>query len=291
MHRFIRSLFFAAIAGFCLPALAGRVVGGDLEYTVRKGDYLIRIAARFGQDPLLLARENSVDWDAPIHPGQKLRLNNRHIVPEGRQDGILINIPQRMLYLFREGTLLAHYPVGLGRPTWPTPLGPRTIRSKEIDKPWVVPESIQEEMRLEGKPVLTRVSPGPDNPLGKHWMGLKPGRWGIHATIAPASIYDFRSHGCIRLHPDDAADLFERVEVGDPVETIYQPVLLSRAEDGTIWLEVHPDSYERGGDPWLDFHHAAEREGVLGELDWERVSQVMARAEGVARSVRSRQTD
>lgn len=284
MRGLILSLLLAATAAGC-PALAERLVGGEQEYTVRKGDYLIRIGARFGQDPRLLARENGVAWDATIHPGQKLRLNTRHIVPTGREDGVLINIPQRMLFFFREGVLRTHYPVGLGRPTWPTPLGTRVIRSKEIDKPWIVPASIQEEMRLAGKPVLTRVPPGPENPLGRHWMGLRPGWWGIHATIAPPSVYDFRSHGCIRLHPDDAADLFERIEVGTPVETVYRRVLLARADDGTIWLEVHPDIYARGGDPWLALFEAAERQGLLGELDWERVSQVMARAEGIARAV------
>ena len=50
--------------------------------------------------------------------------------------------------------------------------------------------------------------PGPDNPLGKHWLGLSIHGYGIHGTIAPSSIYQFRTHGCIRLHPDDIAELF-----------------------------------------------------------------------------------
>ena len=73
-------------------------------------------------------------------------------------------------------------------------------------KEWIVPESIQEEMRREGKDVLTRVPPGPDNPLGRHWIGLSIGGIGIHGTIAPSSVYHFRSHGCIRLHPDDVEE-------------------------------------------------------------------------------------
>ncbi len=217
-----------------LPAAAGQLVGGEADYVVRKGDYLTLIGARFGQDARSLARENGLDYFGRIHPGQRLKLNNRHIVPAVRADGIVINVPQRMLYLFRQGRLVAHYPVGLGRPDWPTPLGLRHIRSKEIDKDWLVPPSIQEEMRCAGQPVLTRVPPGPDNPLGRHWIGLKPGWWGIHGTNAPASVYDFRSHGCIRLHPDDIADLFDRVALGDPVEIIYQTVLLAQSPEGVL---------------------------------------------------------
>ncbi|NWG86575.1 MAG: L,D-transpeptidase family protein [Hydrogenophilaceae bacterium] len=285
MRPSFRSLCLWGLLGACLPAAAGQLVGGEFEYTVKPGDYLILIGARFGQDPRRLAQDNAVPWDALIHPGQKLRLNNRHIVPEALEDGILINVPQRMLYLFRAGKLAAHYPVGLGRPTWPTPLGRRTIRSKEIDKEWQVPPSIQAEMRQAGEPVLTRVPPGPENPLGMHWMGLKPGWWGIHGTNAPASVYAFRSHGCIRLHPDDAADLFSRVRIGEPVDIVYRPVLLAQLPDGAVYLEVHRDIYGRGIDLWQAFRQAAEQAGLLDRLDRTLASQAMTNGEGIAKRV------
>ncbi len=291
VRTLLRSLLLAALAAACLPAAADRLVGDAYTYTVQRGDYLIRIGARIGQDPRLIARENDIAWDAIIHPGQRLRLDNRHIVPERLEAGVLINIPQRMLFVFSEGRLAAHYPVGLGRPDWATPVGPRTVRSKEVDKTWFVPPSIQEAMRRAGRPVLTRVPPGPDNPLGRHWIGLAPGTWGIHGTNAPPSVYHFQSHGCIRLHPDDAADLFDRVELGDPVEIVYRRVLLARRADGTVWLEVHPDIYHRGDEPWQELLREAQREGVLGELDWSRVGQVMEREEGIARPVHLRQVD
>jgi lipoprotein-anchoring transpeptidase ErfK/SrfK len=79
-------------------------------------------------------------------------------------DAILVNVPQRM------------------------PLGEYEIDERVTDKPWIVPRSIQEEMRREGKPVLTIVPPGPDNPLGRHWLGLSRVSCGIHGTIVPASI-------------------------------------------------------------------------------------------------------
>jgi L,D-transpeptidase ErfK/SrfK len=72
----------------------------------------------------------------------------------------------------------------------------------------------KKKWQREGKKVLTRVEAGANNPLGKYWLGLSLSGYGIHGTLAPASIYRFQSHGCIRLHPDDIAQLFSQVEVG-----------------------------------------------------------------------------
>lgn len=225
----------------------------------------------------------SLAWQGVLRPGQRLQVDNRHVVPEGHDSGIVINIPQRMLFLFRDGRLVAHYPVGLGRPDWPTPLGRFRVREKAVDKTWIVPPSIQAEMAAKGQPVLERVPPGPDNPLGRHWLGLAPGSWGIHSTIAPASVYHFQSHGCIRLHPDDAADLFDRVAVGETVVLIYQPLLLAEAEDGTVYLEVHGDVYNRGVDPERELQARLAKSGLV--VDRALVDAVLARREGVARPV------
>jgi L,D-transpeptidase ErfK/SrfK len=161
-------------------------------------------------------------------------------------DGIVINIPQRMLFLVDADAIVARYPVGLGLPTWPTFTGPFTISVKETDPAWDVPESIQEEMRRAGKPVVTRVPPGPKNPLGKHWLGLSVPGFGIHGTNAPASIGKFATHGCIRMRAVDVAELYARVDVGTPGMSIYEPIMLDVSEDA-VWLEAHRDAY--GQDP------------------------------------------
>lgn len=268
-----------------LPPLSRQVAGGTFEYTIRPGDFLIAIGARFGVPPELLAKQNAIPWDATIYPGQRLRIDNPHIVPVALDDGVVINIPQRMLFDFDAGRLVAAYPVGLGKPSWPTPRGEFQVVSRVKNKPWLVPKSIQEEMRLEGKVVLTEVPPGPDNPLGAHWLGLSIWGYGIHGTIAPSSVYHFRSHGCIRLHPDDIAELFERAEVGTSGVLVYQPVLLAVTGDGRILLEVHQDIYEKGIDPRKTVREMAEANGLDRALDWSRVDAVIAAQEGLAREV------
>lgn len=285
-------LFACLLAGICLPAWAGglpplarSVTGGDTEYAIQSGDSLIAIGARFGVAPRLLALQNAIPFDAVIHPGQRLRIHNPHIVPAALDDGILINLPQRMLFHFSQGTLLAAYPVGLGKPGWATPQGEFRIVSRVKNKPWLVPKSIQEEMRREGKIVVEEVPPGPDNPLGAHWLGLNLWGYGIHSTIAPWSIYQFRSHGCIRLHPDDIAELFDQVRVGTLGRLVYQPVLLAVVEDGSILLEVHRDIYKKGIDPAQTVRDMAEANGLSHAVDWPAVDAVIAAQDGLAREV------
>jgi L,D-transpeptidase ErfK/SrfK len=140
-------------------------------------------------------------------------------------------------------------------------------------------------MRHEGKVVKTKVPPGPDNPLGRYWLGLSIPGIGIHGTIAPTSVYQFRSHGCIRLHPNDIAALFPLISDEQDGEIVYAPVLLARLDDGRIFLEVHRDIYRKGGDPLKKVQNLAADARIDGQIDWQRVQQVVQRKEGVAREV------
>ena len=113
---------------------------------------------------------------------------------------------------------------------------------------------------------------GPDNPLGEYWMGLSATCCGIHSTNAPQSVYQFQTHGCIRMSPDDAEDLFYRIEVGTPVEIIYEPVLVRRNVDGTTLVEVHPDVYNRLGSKVERAAEIAETRGIPSggsSVQWE----------------------
>lgn len=295
MISLARRLFACLLAGLSLsvladdlPPLSHRVVGGDTEYTVQPGDFLIAIGARFGVAAKVLAQQNSIPFEAIIYPGKRLRIHHPHIVPHiapgTLDDGILINLPQRMLYHFNQGNMTAAYPVGLGKATWPTPEGEFKIVTRETNKTWKVPKSIQEEMRREHKAVREIVPPGPDNPLGAHWLGLSLWGYGIHGTIAPPSVFHFQSHGCIRLHPDDVAALFDRVKAGTAGRIVYQPVLLAVVED-RILLEIHRDIYNKGIDPAQTVRDLAEANGLRQDIDWPAVEAVIAAQDGLAREV------
>lgn len=286
--RFLPALLVAA----CLAYLPGAgaapsdlpITGGVRDYTVQPGDYLIRIGARFGLSATVLARENGLKQDARLKPGQILVIDNRHIVPETREAGLLINLPQRMLYHFHAGALATAYPVGLGRPDWPTPEGDFSVTEKVVDKTWRVPKSIQEEMLREGLVVKSEVPPGPDNPLGKHWLGTSLPGIGIHGTIAPASIYHFQSHGCIRLHPDDIEALYASIPHGAPGSILYTPLLLAES-GGRIFLEVHRDIYRQSDVSLAALERLAHDMLLNDRIDWARARDALKLKDGVARDV------
>lgn len=269
------------LVGKPLPELAGEV----FTYRVVAGDSLTKIGARFGVGPRLLAQQNHLRWDDILAIGQQLEIDNHHLAPQGQNEGILINLPQRMLFYFAQGKLVRAFPVGLGKPDWQTPQAHARIVNLQENKTWYVPKSIQEEMQREGKVVVTEVPPGEDNPLGKHWIGLSLQGYGIHGTIAPASIYHFQSHGCIRLHPDDIAALFPLLAKGMPVKIVYNPVILSQLADGRVFLEVHRDVYKKAGDPLTILEQSARAQGLTDLIDWDRANAVLVEKEGLAREV------
>lgn len=286
----------ALVAGLLVAALPGAVAaghpspgstavtGGPATYAARWGDSLTSVAARFGMDVPTLADLNGLKPTARLKLGQKLRIDNPHLVPLTLDDGIVINIPQRMLFYFKSGNLVAAYPAGLGRRTWPTPGGDFEVLEKEKDKTWIVPESIQEEMLETGKPVREKVPPGPENPLGRHWIRISPNE-GIHGTNAPASIYKFQTHGCIRLLPENIERLFKEVPIGTPVKIVYQPVLLARLPDGHYYMEVHPDIYGKARNPLATVREMAEAAGAESMIDWQEVRKVVQERRGLAENV------
>lgn len=262
-----------------------RLVGGVVEHTVVKGESLRTIGSRFGVDPSTIAAANGIRVNRPLPVGQVLTIDHRHLVPGGAEPGsITINVPQRILF-FTDGTRVFHAPVAAGSRGWQTPLGPFRIILKETDPTWDVPASIAAEARAKGQTLPAKVPPGPKNPLGKHWLGLSLGSVGIHGTNAPSSIYQAVTHGCIRVHPDDVAVLFDLVQEGTPGRIIYEPVLLAEA-DGEIWLEVHPDVYRRSRTPVLEqVRQAAAALGLEARIDWTAAATVIAARHGIARVV------
>jgi L,D-transpeptidase ErfK/SrfK len=275
----------SALAEDANPPVSRQVSGGEFEYTARPGDTVLKISARYGETASVLAVANGLKLDSKLVPGSLLRVNNQHVVPFGAAQTIIINVPQRMLFHFEGEALSGAYPVAVGQPTWPTPLGDFTVATLRRYPVWHVPLSIQREMREQGRRVRTVVPPGPNNPLGDYWIGLSILNLGIHATNVAISIYGYRTHGCIRLNTADAKKLFNSVEIGEPGEVIYQPILFAVLPDGRVFLEANLDIYDRGkhGLPYARALANAEHIGKL--INWARAGEVIGAVEGIARNV------
>lgn len=282
-------LWVLALTVGLATSLAGQSLSGQVQtVVVGRGDTLRSLGSRFGVDPATIARDNERAIDATLHVGDTLRIDNRHVVPAvGRGISIVVNVPQRMVFLTSAAEVAA-YPAAVGRADWPTPLGTFVIASKEVNPTWDVPASIREEARRAGRTLPLRVPPGPANPLGAYWLGLSVGSIGIHGTNAPASVYQVVTHGCIRLHAADIAAVFRRVEVGSDGLLLYQPVLVG-VDGDDVFVEAHRDVYRRGPPDSLEFVRTRAMElGVSEQVDWELAAEVIRRRAGIAQVVTRR---
>jgi L,D-transpeptidase ErfK/SrfK len=274
-----------AHAASLFPPVSQQLSGGEFDYTVESGDTLMKIAARYGVTASVLAVRNGLKLGSLLPAGSKLSIDNRHVVPVSSGESIVVNVPQRMLFHFEDDSLAGAYPIAVGRPTWPTPLGDFSVAERRRHPVWRVPPSIQREMREEGRRVRTVVPPGPNNPLGDYWIGLSIPNLGVHSTNVPLSIYGYRTHGCIRLNPADAKELFNSVEIGDPGEIIYEPLMFAHFPDGRVFLEVNLDIYNRGQSGETYARALANAEHIGDLIDWGRAGGAVGAIEGVARDV------
>lgn len=152
---------------------------------------------------------------------------------------LVINIPSRTVWVYVGNNIVRYFPVGLGKPGFMTPIGKYSITNKVIDPGWEHP--------YVGKGKI-RIAPGAGNPLGTRWMGFhhyKGGEYGFHGTDRPSSVGRFSSHGCVRMKIKDAEALFEMIDIGTPVEVVYETVLI-RPKGDELRVLVYPDTFKRG---------------------------------------------
>jgi L,D-transpeptidase ErfK/SrfK len=270
-----------------LPPISHHIAGGQFDFVVWEGSTFTSIGSRFGESPKVLALENGKQVTDRLHAGDTIHIDNRHIVPIEEADLIEVNLPQRMLFHFEGGRLSGAYPVAIGQPArqWQTPIGAFKVIQLREDPTWRVPASIQREEEEAGKDVEDEVEPGPDNPLGKYWIGLSFPIIGIHGTNHPVSVYSYRTHGCVRLHPDDIEALFNDVDLNDRGVIAYYPVMLARRDDGRIFLESDRDIYRKGTGGIDAVRALARANGIDTLIDWSRTGEVLDGQEGIARDV------
>jgi L,D-transpeptidase ErfK/SrfK len=147
---------------------------------------------------------------------------------------LVINIPSFTLRLLEDDKVVKTYPVAVGKPSAPTPVGDFKIISKVVNPTWYPPDG--------SSPVL----PGPNNPLGQRWLGFLPSGYGIHGNNNSSSIGKAVSLGCVRMHNADVEELFARIPVGVDLEITYETVdVEADPTTGQTYLVFHPDVYRR----------------------------------------------
>jgi lipoprotein-anchoring transpeptidase ErfK/SrfK len=153
----------------------------------------------------------------PAQRGFDPRYNKQLVDYDGRESPgtIVIDTPNKFLYLVQGDGKALRYGVGVGRPgfTWS---GVKTISAKKEWPAWTPPPEM-----LARRPDLPRhMEGGPENPLGARAMYLGSTLYRIHGSNEPWTIGTNVSSGCIRMRNEDVIDLYGRVGVGTKVIVI-----------------------------------------------------------------------
>lgn len=281
MQRITGSKLLAALAALFLvlvrPAAAEplrSVVGTDVVHEVQTGETLFSLAHDHFLGLEHVTYVNGLPMQLEIPAGTVITLPERHVLPANPpKDGMVLNIPERGIFLFRHGQFVHFYPVAVGRIGFLTPRGSFHIIEKVKDPTWTPPAWAD---------VHEPIGPGKTNPLGDRWIGTSATRVGIHGTQSPYSIGMAISHGCIRMYPDQVRALYEQVWVGMPLRIEYETAKLGRdPSTGNVYLATFPDLYHLQ-DPGVEALRKVRGAGLLSQVTAE---EVRALASGNFRAV------
>jgi lipoprotein-anchoring transpeptidase ErfK/SrfK len=197
IHRLSRR---AVVAG--LPLLLAGCGGGFVSYgSTRDGGFIVPAVDVTSIDSSLMRTE--VAWKGHEKPGS-----------------IVVNVPERRLYLVQGGGRALRYGIGVGRSEGANFRGQAIVGRKEKWPHWTPTENMKAAIPLYRR-YAGGMDGGPDNPLGPRALYLyRDGRdtfFRLHGTTEPETIGQAVSSGCIRLFNQDIIDLYDRVPVGTHV--------------------------------------------------------------------------
>jgi lipoprotein-anchoring transpeptidase ErfK/SrfK len=194
----------AAGCGMGPDGFEGFGFGGGNYGSIQDGPFIVPAIEFESIDSGLLRQ--SVSWKGPQKPGS-----------------IVVNIPERRLYLIRDGGRALRYAVGVGRAEGLNFRGTAVIGRKEKWPHWTPTANMIAAMPRY-KPYAGGMPGGLDNPLGARALYLYRGGtdtyFRLHGTTEPESIGHAVSSGCIRLFNQDIMDLYERVPIGTTVTVV-----------------------------------------------------------------------
>ncbi|MCA1456522.1 murein L,D-transpeptidase [Bradyrhizobium sp. BRP22] len=162
-----------------------------------------------------------------LNPGKKFdRAGETILVVNGRDPQLKLSVARIEVDKSRQtvkafdggGALLAFFPATVGSEDKPTPSGTLKVISSDANPYY------RYNPAYKFKGVRTKrafiIKPGPNNPVGSHWIGLSGQGYGIHGAPEPSKISKSESHGCVRLTNWDATLLGASVKKETPVDFV-----------------------------------------------------------------------
>jgi lipoprotein-anchoring transpeptidase ErfK/SrfK len=192
----------AAAPAHARPSAHSRVVG-HLQFLTTDGQADVYLALR----SYTVGNKVWIEVPLPGRPNGKTgwvtasALGELHAI----HSYLRINRESEHATLYRNGNAIFNAPVGVGRPSLPTPAGHFYVTEKLL---------------AIGGPVYGPFALGTSAyaPSLSEWPG--GGVVGIHGTDEPQLIPGRPSHGCIRLRNADITRLWHLIEVGTPIEIV-----------------------------------------------------------------------
>ena len=199
----------SAYASRSVPNLAapsptrGRYGGGLIEALLTGGA---------GQQPQMAAPTASEPKDAEAEPEPRFRRQEVDYAGPVAPGTIVVDTPDRFLFLVEPHGKALRYGIGVGRPGFEWS-GVKRISRKSEWPDWTPPA----QMLLRRPDLPRHMAGGPGNPLGARALYLGSSLYRIHGTNEPSTIGHNVSSGCIRMMNEDIIDLYERVPVGTTI--------------------------------------------------------------------------
>jgi len=160
-----------------------------VDYKIKYGDALSKIAKKFGTTTAMLKRTNNLSSD-------NIRLGETLKVIDGTWK-VHVDVAQREMKILLNDRFFKRYDIGVGRPGSETPEGTFYIKSKQTNPAWYKSEGVKIPFG------------DPRNELGTRWMGWDKKSFGFHGTNDPSSIGKNASSGCVRLTNRDVEEVFD----------------------------------------------------------------------------------
>lgn len=141
----------------------------------------------------------------------------------------------RMLTVMRGADVIKTYQIAVGQDRYPTPVGTFAIRKIIWNPSWRPPPG------ADWAKDKTAKGPGePGNPMKVVKMFFKEPDYYIHGTDQIQSLGSAASHGCLRMAPDEVADLAKLVmkEGGQPrEESWFRRIIRFRRDEKVVYLD------------------------------------------------------
>jgi lipoprotein-anchoring transpeptidase ErfK/SrfK len=181
----------------------GRYGGGFIEALLTGGAL---------QQPQMAAPIANEPTDVEAEPEPQFRRQEVDYTGPEAPGTIVVDTPDRFLFLVEPHGKALRYGIGVGRPGFEWS-GVKRISRKSEWPEWTPPA----QMLLRRPDLPRHMAGGPDNPLGARALYLGSSLYRIHGTNEPSTIGQNVSSGCIRMMNEDVIDLYERVSVGTRV--------------------------------------------------------------------------